>query len=583
MKKTQKRQKSASLKPCTIKILLGVMILLGLFLLNFSITSATYTFTSCNSTAANRILNITFKDEVTSAALNATLDSASWVYTINGTTKTYTFSNSTANYEYHFCMLNRTLSVNEEGYNLVQSSAATNAYGAIFKPFRNITNFLITVHPISTASRCRLLDGSNTLLATSTAYNKDCLFNYTLVNGTTYKMVLDASGGSYTTAYNDTTTYPIVLADINYSSGADSSFNPDTGAFYMIGNFSVIEQISEPLTAFYSTTTLKYTHTGEVNYPQRTSYFDNEYYPASTSSKILYLLNTADGIYVTFQVINPAQQVVSDVTISVYSGATLIESKNTDSSGGATFFLNPLTNYNISAVKTGYTSTSIMVTPTQSSYTITISPSLSSSIDYTKGISTLINPTNSYLINNTITPFNLTLNSTFWTVTSFGFNILNSSGYNLGHVNDTTNGGIVNKNVDTGNNTQLFMNYYYVINGTYTNATKIFYVENLGDTSWSLKYLFTDLSLYLTSGLFGLDNFGLAILTFLTIFILTGVMSYKYGFTSPAAIMALIFGLVLFFDVGIGIMPNPVGAISHFPTYFIGIIFASLFIKEVIS
>jgi hypothetical protein len=327
----------------------------------------------------------------------------------------------------------------------------------------------------------------------------------------------------------------------------------------------------------YSSITATYANSES---PQRSYTQSSALFTNSTTLKTLYLLPSSTGIYVTFQVINPAQQIVSDALTSVYSGSTLIETKNTDSSGGATFFLNPLISYNITVSKTGYTTTSTQITPTQSSYTITLSPASTSTADYTKGISLSTAPLILTLVNDTTYNFNYTLTSTFWTVSNYGFTITNSSSYILGSTSDTSNGGTVNLNLNTGTNSTLLMNYYYVINGSYSNFTKSFYIENLGDTSWSLKYLFTDVSLYLNSGMFGLDNFGLAIIIFLTIFIITGVMSFKYGFTSPAAIMTLIFGLVLLFDVGLGLIPNPVGAVNHFPTLLTLLVLISIFIKE---
>ena len=43
---------------------------------------------------------------------------------------------------------------------------------------------------------------------------------------------------------------------------------------------------------------------------------------------------------------------------------------------------------------------------------------------------------------------------------------------------------------------------------------------------------------------FGLDDVGLGLITFFAIFIITGVMSYKFGINSPAAIMAFIFSKI---------------------------------------
>ena len=60
-------------------------------------------------------------------------------------------------------------------------------------------------------------------------------------------------------------------------------------------------------------------------------------------------------------------------------------------------------------------------------------------------------------------------------------------------------------------------------------------------------------------------------------------MSYKFGITSPAAISAFVFTLVLFLDVGLNMMENlnPVGAIPHFITVLTGIIMVGMVFREV--
>ena len=49
---------------------------------------------------------------------------------------------------------------------------------------------------------------------------------------------------------------------------------------------------------------------------------------------------------------------------------------------------------------------------------------------------------------------------------------------------------------------------------------------------------------------------------------------------SPAAIMTMVFVLVAFFDFGLGIMPNPVNAINHFPTFLIALLAIGVWINE---
>ena len=67
---------------------------------------------------------------------------------------------------------------------------------------------------------------------------------------------------------------------------------------------------------------------------------------------------------------------------------------------------------------------------------------------------------------------------------------------------------------------------------------------------------------------------------FFTIFIITGIFSYKYGINNYAVLIGVIWGLVALFDIGLNLIPNPVGAISHFPTWFIAIIAIGMFLRE---
>ena len=114
------------------------------------------------------------------------------------------------------------------------------------------------------------------------------------------------------------------------------------------------------------------------------------------------------------------------------------------------------------------------------------------------------------------------------------------------------------------------------------NATRTWIIFEDVDTGWSIKTFFSDLTTYIDSDMFGLDNFGLAILTFFIIFITTGIMSYKFGISDIKTISVLLFTLVLFFDVGLGLMDglNPINAVPHFPTIFVGIILLGILIRE---
>lgn len=280
-----------------------------------------------------------------------------------------------------------------------------------------------------------------------------------------------------------------------------------------------------------------------------------------TTNKTLYLLPNSLGTYVTFQTINQAQQVVTGVLITVSSSALgTLESKATDTSGGATFFLNPLTSYTITATKEGYANNSFVITPTQSQYTITMQQtSTTHFVDLMKGIAFGIEPKIGELKNGTTYEFNFTIASTYWSLDSFGF-ILTNGSYTIGSASSTTiTGGTVRTNVNTGDNKTIVMNYYWTVNGTTSNASASWYIRNTYGESYSLFYLFSDLKKYIDSGFFGMTNFTLALLIFFAIFIFVGVLSYKFGITSPAAIMGVITGIVALFDYGFNLIPVKYG------------------------
>ena len=66
------------------------------------------------------------------------------------------------------------------------------------------------------------------------------------------------------------------------------------------------------------------------------------------------------------------------------------------------------------------------------------------------------------------------------------------------------------------------------------------------------------------------------------IFLIVGGISYISGVYSPAAITWEICVLVALFDFGLGMLPNPIGAINHFPTLITFLIAIGFTIREAI-
>lgn len=306
-----------------------------------------------------------------------------------------------------------------------------------------------------------------------------------------------------------------------------------------------------------------------------------------TTNKTLYLLNTSSGIYVTFQVVSPASQTISGVSVNasrqINGVDTLIGSGVTGSDGAITFFLNPNFAHTFTFLKSGYEPLTETITPTQSIYTIKMLISGTVSNDYRQGVSISINPSFDFLLNNTIYNFNMTLNSSIYSISNFGFGLYYNNNSLIGSQSSTSStGGFLSFNADTSNSTGIYMNYYYTTNGTTFNYTT-FWITELSPNSFSITHFFSDLNLYLSAGLFGIDNFGKVLISFVLLVLMVGFFTYRYGIANEAAIMGIIFGLVFFLDT-IGFLPQPaflgITPKDHFITIITGIIFGGLIVRE---
>lgn len=317
---------------------------------------------------------------------------------------------------------------------------------------------------------------------------------------------------------------------------------------------------------------------GRIWSPSVAKYTNTSFY-----NKTLYLLNTATGIYVTWIISNAALQPIAGALVNATTALGLIASGTTDSAGGTTFWLNPNTLTTIDVLKTGYSLYSTSLYPTQSSYTITLGSSNASAVtDYTQGIIWSIQPTLTSLTNGTTYNFNFTINSTYWSLESYGFNITNGTLIGATVSDTVATGGVVDKNVNTGSNQTIVITAYWVINQTITSVTRTYAVINDADSGFSILQFGSDLKTYLAGGMFGLTipSFSGNIIIFLVIFLTAGIVSWKFGLTSPAVISTIVFAMVAFFDIGLGLILNPVTAVPSAATVFMFLITVSLAVKE---
>lgn len=290
-----------------------------------------------------------------------------------------------------------------------------------------------------------------------------------------------------------------------------------------------------------------------------------------TTNKTLYLLPNSLGSFVTFQVFNLANQPLADVTVNLSrSSFGAIEYATTSDSGTVTFFLNPNVEYTVCASKTGYGYFCTTDSFTQTSYTLTLGGTGGSGTipDYSRGITWSFLPTDATLLNDTTYNFAFVFDSSYWDVSSFGYTLVDNYGRMIGSATQTGNSGTASSNVNTYKNGTITIKAYWIINGTYTNRSKEFIVLNLYDTDYSILNFFNRLSFYInesdsdTDGIFGLENtsgntFNISLILFIAIFGMAGFVSYKYGLSSPTAVMGFMFALVYLFDISFSMIPRP--------------------------
>ena len=377
--------------------------------------------------------------------------------------------------------------------------------------------------------------------------------------------------------------------------------NDATTIYYWLGDGSVYKTLTTSnttLNPFYAfclapqnrtlTTNLSFQYSS-TDYPARTYVRNLLSLTSSPTNTTLYLLNSADGIYTTFQVVNSADQVLSGVTSNLtrtISGSTVIIGAGTTGSDGLiTYWLDPDNLYTANFFHSSYPFFTTTQQFTQTSYTITLGQAEEEDVfNYQQGITYTILPSRLISLNNdTVYNFNFSLTSTYWVIERFGFNITDNNGNYFGSVSNTSNGGLVSLNVNTSLNSSLIMNAYWTINSTNTTITTSWLILDLSGNSFSIKRLVDDFVNFVGTGLFGLTNFGVGIILFLIIVTTTGVLKLRVGISNTATILGVMWALVAFFDVSVGLIPNPVNAIPHAPTILMGIIFGAITLKETIQ
>lgn len=413
-----------------------------------------------------------------------------------------------------------------------------------------------------------------------------------LVNLTTFNICNATNTKSY---LNITFKDEVTLTNIN------GSIPTSTFSFYL-GSGTITKNLTylnlstlNPSYAFCSTPQDKTLYVSPyvqfkygADYPQRTWSPSTQTYTNTTTNQTLYLLSSTDGIYVTYQVLNSAEQPIEGVDVTttrtIEGSSVIIGAGTTDSAGLVTFWMNPDFSHTTTFTKSGYDTYTLSHFPTQTSYTITLGGISTTSItDYTRGISYSVKPTiGIYLQNRTMTNFNFTISSTYWTLQNFSFTLYGNGNLIGSNYSTSSSGGTISYYLNTSSNSSITMYPQWVINGSSVNLTFTWLIYDYSTgNNWSISNFFTDLKSYTSSGMFGLDDDSLNLIIFIFIVIVTGITSYKFGLTSPAVISGIVFVLILIFDVALGMITTPINAVPHFPTIFMVVVLTGFIIKEV--
>ena len=509
----------------------------------------------------------------------------------NSTIKNITYNRPTSVYETSSNTYEANVTINKLTSSSVTASFTYNSIGYTPTPIVIVNNSDIAVY------------GFKQTLYTPIAPSTDIIWNFTvnLVNGSTFKdsstisqtinqILFGLCNTTLTTAYvnysfNSEKDSSVINASIPsstfiYSLDSNKALNKTLIFINTTEHFSYAFCFTPTDKNVYVDIDIDYESTG---YPQRNYINTTGLYSNITTNHTLLLLKTVDGIYTTFQVINYAGQTIEGVSVSVerlISGVyNWIESAETDSSGAVTFFLNPNYLYRFTFVKSGYDTQTLNINPTQSLYTVTLGQEIDTKESYDVGIEYDIGPPGSTLNNETDYTFTFNTSSSYWSLVESGFVLTNGSGTYLGEDSCTAATGCISSaTINTGNNTYIVMNYYWVIDDdgyNYQNATRTWYVLKSGTRKSTVTMFREDIEKL--GG--GFSDFTKAIISFFIILFVIGIMSYYSGVYSPLALLGEVFFLVLLLDL-VGFIPTPINAVKHFVLYIIGILTFSYLIYE---
>jgi hypothetical protein len=223
--------------------------------------------------------------------------------------------------------------------------------------------------------------------------------------------------------------------------------------------------------------------------------------------------------------------------------------------------LDTLQQYTITASKTGYSATSVTIIPTTTDiYSLTLGGQSSQNASCLSGVGYSFLPASYELMNLTDYTFMFNMTSSQCDVTACSMSIY--TGPDLmdslaGVYNASTCGAYAVFN--TGNYTNITVIGTYTLESVSYSNQKVYYPTDWNPGEYSMLTVFNDIKNFSGSGF---DWRSKMLITFIIIFMITGIASWKFNsLINPEAAILLQFGLVLLFSVA-GWMEIPSYVIS---------------------
>lgn len=295
-----------------------------------------------------------------------------------------------------------------------------------------------------------------------------------------------------------------------------------------------------------------------TTYPQRIWNPNKMTYTNTTTNQTLYLLSSTDGVYQYFTVLSQSGGIIEGVDVNgsrTIDGETVtILQGTTDGAGQVSFWANPDFEHTFNFYKSPYPLYELDYYPVGGTKEIRLGSGSSQTIidDLTKEVYITLSPQTDFLQKNTTYNFSYTITSDYWSLDSWGFVLKYNNGSQIGTQTSTNEGGgNVVLEATTSNESRIIMEYFYEINDTYNNYTRVWGTYEAND--FSLDYFFTRAGTYINANVLGFlgddgGYFSKAILSILIIILVGGGLTMRYGIANEATIMGIITGVVLFLN-----------------------------------